>query len=387
MMNLKQRAVNGLFWSFLSQGGKQAGQFIVVAVLVRLLDPAEFGLLAMAAVFTEFANVFVEMGVGSALIQKQDATSEHYNSAFWLNLILGIGMMAALVLVAPLIAMFYEQPKLKLILIVLAFNFVLTPFSVVQQALLMKEMEFRKLAVRDIAVVFVSGILGIVLAIRGWGVWALVVQAFAATITDVLILWMFSSWRPRRAFSCSCLKEIFPFGANLTGFNILNYFARNMDKLLIGRFLGPQALGFYSLAYRMVLFPLQNISWSIGRVMFPAFSKIQQDIDKVRIVYLKMIGKIAFVTFPLMAVIFVCAPEIVTIFFGDRWTGIVILLRIFSFCGMVQSIGTTIGNILLSQGRADWQFRMQMVGTLIVFLSIAAGMRWGVTGVAAAYTI
>ncbi|MBF0594297.1 MAG: MOP flippase family protein [Candidatus Omnitrophica bacterium] len=386
MTSLKHKTKTGLFWSFISQGGRQVCQVLVIAVLARLLTPDVFGLLAMAVAFTEFVNVFLEMGIGSALIQKQDAVAEHYDSAFWLNIVAGLSFMVITFFLSSAIAGFYGQPKLKIILMALSINFIVISLTIVPQSLLTKEMAFKKLALIDICAVLTSGLLGIILAFKGFGVWSLVTQVLSASLVSGILVWILSPWRPRMFFSMGRLREIWFFGANLMGFNVLNYFARNMDKLLIGRFLGAEALGLYSLAYRMVLFPLQNVSWSIGRVMFPAFSKIQFEVDKVREVYLEMIGKIAFVTFPLMAMLFACAPEIVRIFLGDQWSGIVVLLRIFTFCGMVQSIGTTIGTVLLSQGKADWQFKLQIAGTTIVILSISLGMKWGVCGVATAYT-
>ena len=302
-MSLKEKIIKGLYWSGASQAGKQISQFIITIILARLLSPADFGLLAMATVFVNFAMIFSEMGISSALIQKQDTHNRHYYSVFWFNIFVGICLTLFFIAVSPLIARFYKKPELVPILAVISLNFFFSSFVIIQQTILTKEMDFRKLAIRDVVAVIIAGIVGVVLAYNGFGVWSLVFQSLVFTLADVVLLWTVSSWRPKFSFAMADIKDIFHFSANLTGFNIVNYFARNVDQLLIGKFLGAQALGFYSLAYKLMLYPLQNISWVIGKVMFPAFSKIQQDLEKVRNSYMKMTRVISFITFPLMTYI------------------------------------------------------------------------------------
>ena len=273
-MNLRQKTISGLFWSFLSQGGKQASQIIITIILARLLSPDDFGILAMVTVFTNFAMIFSEMGVSSALIQKQDTHDRHYHSAFWLNILVGIGLTLIFMAASPFIAWFYKKPELTPILLVVALNFLFSSFTIIQQTILTKEMDFKSLAIRDIIAVILAGVIGIALAYHGFGVWSLVYQLIAFTIINALLLWILSPWRPKLEFSISDIKDIFHFSAHLTGFNFLNYFSRNIDQLLIGKFLGTQALGYYSLAYKIMLYPLQNISRVISKVMFPVFSKI-----------------------------------------------------------------------------------------------------------------
>lgn len=386
-MSLKQKTIKGLTWSGISQGVKVASQFIITAILARLLSPNDFGMLAMAIVFMNFAMIFSEMGISSALVQKQDTHDRHYYSAFWLNLVTGLCLMLIFIAISPLIAVFYKKPELQPILMVLAINFFISSFVIVQQTILTKEMEFKKLAIRDILAVIISGIIGIFLAYHGFGVWSLVYQSIAFTFINSLFLWTVSSWRPKFIFAKQDINDIFHFSASLTGFNVVNYFARNADQLLIGRFLGSQALGYYSLAYKLMLYPLQNISWVISKVMFPAFSKIQHDLEKVRNSYLKMVEAISLLSFPLMVGLLALAPEFVKVVYGPKWEPIIILIRIFCVCGMFQSIGTTIGNILLSQGRADLQLKLQLLGTSIVVASVLIGLNWGIVGVAACYTL
>ncbi|MDP8260307.1 MAG: MOP flippase family protein [Candidatus Gygaella obscura] len=386
-MNLKQKTISGLFWSFLSQWGKQISQFIIVAILARLLSPDIFGVIAMAMIFTEFAMIFVDMGIGSALIQKQDAQEQHYSSAFWLNIVVGLILMLLMMISSPFIAKFFRQPELQPILVALSFNFLFSSFTVVQQSFLMKEMEFFKLAIRDIGAVILSGGLGIFMAYNGFGVWSLVIQVLSFTVFNGIFLWGFSPWRPKVVFSFTHIKEIAFFGGNLTGFNITNYFSRNIDKFLIGRFLGAEALGLYSLAYRLMLYPLQSISWVVGRVMFPAFSTIQNDLEKFRNSYLKLVKAISLITFPLMFCLFALTPEFILTVLGEKWIAIIIPVRILCVCGLVQSIVTTVGVVYMAKGRPDIQFKLQLLGVTIVTLSVLIGLRWGINGVALFYTV
>ena len=183
------------------------------------------------------------------------------------------------------------------------------------------------------------------------------------------------------------IKSIFKFSAHMTGFQVVNYFSRNVDYLLIGKFLGAEALGFYTLAYRLMLIPLRNISGVLGKVIFPAFSKIHNDLHRIRNSYVKLVKSISLITFPLMCGLFVITPELTAIFLGSKWQPSVIVIRILCLCGAVQSINTTAGNIILSQGRSDIQLKLGIIGTVFAVLFVSVGLYWGIVGVAISYTI
>jgi O-antigen/teichoic acid export membrane protein len=386
-VTLKAQTLSGLFWSFLSQGGKQASQFVITAILARLVSPADFGLLGMATVFTGFALIFGELGIGGAIVQKQDLRDEHYSSAFWLNILVGSCLTGLFVLLAPLIASFFGTPELRLIVVVLSLNFFLSSFTVVQQAILTKAMHFRTLMVRDLGAVILSGVVGIVCAMRGLGVWSLVAQTLTYTIVNNFLLWMLSSWRPQFAFSRAAIGDIFHFSANMTGFQIVNYLARNVDHLIIGKFLGAQALGYYTLAYKLMMLPLQNSTWVINKVMFPAFSRIQDQLEKVQENYLKLLKAVALLVFPGMALFHVLAPDLVSLVYGHRWQPAVALIEILCFCGMAQSISSLGGIIYLSQGKADVQLKMSLVSASLLSVILLSVVTRGLGVVSLAYTL
>jgi len=386
-MSLKQKTIKGLFWSFSSQGGKQAAQFIITVILARLLSPNDFGLVGMAVVFTGFADVFKDLGISKALIQKQDIDQRHLSTAFWINI--GFGLLLTLVImgISPIIAQFYGKPEIRSILMLLSLNFIFSSFTIIQQTILVKEMDFRSLTIRDMVAITGAGSIGIYMAYSGFGVWSLVSQMLSYTILNGILLWRLSRWRPKLIFSYDAIKDMIHFSVNFTGFNIVNYLARNVDYLLIGRFLGAQSLGIYALAHKLMMAPLTNISWVITRVMFPAFSKINHDLARLRNIYLKITRFISYIAFPLVLGLFIVAPELVGAVFGPKWSTAIVLIRILCVCSLFHSIYTTTTSIILSQARSDLLFKLSIFNVLCVASAIFFGLRWGLVGVALSYTI
>lgn len=388
MSNLKNKTIKGVIWSFVSNGGRQISQFVFTAILARLLSPDDFGLLGMMTVFTQFAIIFCQLGLVPALIQKQDVEERHLSTAFWVNVLFGVVLTVIFILGAPLIAAFYDQPALIPLLRVISASFVISSLGMVQHAILMKDMDFKRVAGRDIAATVLGGIVGILMALNGGGVWSLVGQFLTVTLFNTLLFWYFSPWRPSLRFDMRALKEMMHFSLNTTGFQISNYIARNIDYLLIGKFLGPQALGWYTLAYKLMLIPLRNISHSIAQVAFPAFAQIQKDLQRVRTNYLKMIKAVSLVTFPMMLGLFAVAPEFILTVYGDQWVPVIRLIQVLCFCGLVQSVGTTVGTLYQSQGRPDIQLKFNLfVGMPTTVLAVMWGIQYGVDGVALFYTI
>jgi len=366
---------------------KQVFQLGVTMILVRILAPHEFGLLAMANVLLGLATLFLEMGIGNALIQRKEISEEHLSSAFWLNMALGAVFMIVTFLASPLIAMFYGRPELVSITKWLSLCFIVSASAIVHQSLLMRDMDFRSLMIRDTAAVALSGGLGIFLASKGHGVWSLVFQSLFLFVLNTLFLWVFSRWKPQFLFSKRAVADLMGFGLHMTGFQIVNYFARNVDQLLVGRFLGAQSLGHYALAYKLMLFPVQNISWVITRVMFPAFSKIQKDLPRVAENYARMVRYVSLITFPMMLLFFTVAPDLIHLVWGAKWEETIPIVRVLCFCGMLQSVVTVGGSVYLSQGRADLQLRMSLANVTLTTLSILIGLQWSTFGVAVSYTI
>jgi len=387
MKNLRTRTLSGLGWSGTAKICRQLLQLVIIIILARILSPREFGLVGMVIVFTGFADRLKTMGLGEALIQKLNLTENHLSSAFWLNLIAGVVLMLIFVIGAPFIALFYNEPTLKYLTIVIAFIFFIGSLNIVQDALLKKNLEFRRLFYIEIASTLTAGIVAIIMAINGFGVWSLIAQSLVMTSVTVIIMWLTSSWRPSFIINKTAVRELWKFGSNLMGFNILTYLARNVDKLLIGKSIGTFALGIYSRAYEMMLKPVSEVEQIITRVMFPVLSEIQKDKKRIKQIYLRSIRSISIFIFPLMIGMIVLVKPLVLFIFGEKWEGIIPILQIFCFYSMLQSIGTTFGWIYNSQGRTDIQFRWGVFSSFISIVSIFIGLRWGIIGIATAYTI
>jgi len=385
-MSLRQKTIKALIWAFGARFFRQTINFVILAILARLLEPNDFGLLGMATVFYGLAMIFSEMGISTALIQKKDADNLHFSSVFWLNVATGILLTLLMVAISPLVAIFYGEIQLRAILSVIALNFVISSFSIVQRTIFKKQMNFKIISVCESVAIVISGVIGVYMAFTGFGVWSLVSQMMTFTLANTVLVWMISSWRPKFVFSLNAIKDIFHFSINITAFRILNYFGRNVDYLLIGKFLGAQALGYYTLAYKLMLVPLQNFTWIVNRVMFPAYSKIQDDKERVRKAYMKVIKAISLITAPLMLGLMALAPEFVLVVFGAKWQPAILLIRILCICGFVQSIHSTLGALVQSQGKANLLLKLGIQGTFFTILAITIGLRWGIYGVAILYT-
>lgn len=384
-MSLKKKAVSGVLWRGSSQISTQIIQFIVIVILAHLLSAKDFGMVQMVVVFTGFLAIFNSLGFDAALIQKDDLSEGHLSSAFWINVFMGFALGGLTVLAAPLIAWFYGEPRVIPIARVMAVGFPLASLRLVQQSLLRKQMAFRTLTLIEVPAMIISGIAGISAAVMGWGVWALVIRELTADFFTTLFLWIRSKWVPRFVFDMAKFREIWGFSWRIPCFGVVNYLRHNVDKILIGRMLGTSALGYYALAYRLMLYPLRYVSHTIVGVAFPTFSQIKNDIVRLRGAYIKMVQYIAIITFPLMSGLLALAPEFVISVFGAKWIPAIFLIQMFCFVGMLQSTITTTGSIFLAVGRTDLMLNVELIVLLVVSGAVYIGVGWGIGGVAVAY--
>ncbi len=352
-MTLEQKTISGMKWSGTSQILRQISQVITSIILARLLAAEDFGLLGMAFVFINLVAVFNNFGIGSVVVQKQDIDDGNLSSVFWFSLVIGFLAVLIIIAAAPFIAIFFNQSALIPIISVMSLNFIFISLSTVQNSILLKNLKLKKLTFLEVFSTIFSGIIGVILAFLGYGVWSLVWQSIALNLVYTILLWITNDWMPKLHFDWKDIKSIINFTSNLSGFNLLNYFSRNADKLLIGKFLGATALGYYTLAYTIMLYPLSNISSVLSKVMFPALSQIQHDHSKFRSFYIKSTRYIAFITFPMMLGLFAIADEFVLIVYGEKWAPAIFLIKVLSIIGLVQSIATMVGSIYLSKGRTD----------------------------------
>lgn len=386
--DLTRRVVSGVGWVAVGRGMGQLGAFILSAVLARLLTPKDFGLIAISTVFTGFASLFVEMGFGAALVQARSLQETHRSSVFWLNLCAGLLLAGLTIALAPTAATFFDEPRLGGVLSVLSLTFVIGSLSMVQRAVLSRLMRFRLLATIDVIGVWVSGGFALAAALAGFGVWSLVIQSITSVTCAALLLWVYGQWKPTVHFRLESVKELLSFSSNLLGFSVLNYWVRNLDNLLIGKFFGPGPLGLYSRAYSLMLLPTSQIANVLGSVMFPALSRIQDDTARVKRAYLRSISLIAFITFPLLLGLAAAAENFVRTIYGEQWLQVAGLLQILCVVGALQSVGSTVGWLYRSQGRTDALLRWGIGAGAFLLSSIGLGIWLGsVEAVATCYAI
>jgi O-antigen/teichoic acid export membrane protein len=382
MKSFKSRFINALAWN---AGGKLASQGISIIfgiVLARLLTPEAYGLIAMVLVFTGLASLFSDVGLGSALVQRQNLESVHFNSVYWCNVGLGSLLAAVLFMSSEKISSFYGHPEIEPIVRVLSLGFVIGAASLVHRQVLVKSMTFKYLAFADFLGMAVSGLLAIYLALIGFGFWALVFQQIANSMIVFFIVSFASGWKPEKQFSVAALRELFSFSVYVFLTRLLQYAAMRVDKLMTGRYLGASSVGLIDKAQSMMLFPLQNISHTISGVMFPALSSLQGDSAKVRRVYLKCIQAIAFLTFPMMAGMFAVSESFILGVLGKHWMELVPVFQVFCLAGVINSIATITGAVYLSQGASKLQFRVNLLTRPLVVVCVLVGLSWGVIGVA-----
>ncbi|GBE06031.1 lipopolysaccharide biosynthesis protein WzxC [bacterium BMS3Abin10] len=386
-MSLQDKTVSGILWSALARIGQEGMGFLTTLVLARLLSPDAFGLLGMVIVFTGFISMFQNLGLGPSIIQDREISQEQLSGIFWLNI--GFSTLLALLTIgsAPLVSIFFNEPSITFIMMVLALNFPLSALAMVPDALLKKRMAFKKLAViRNIATAVGSAV-GITTAFMGMGVWALVWQGISHTFTKTLLEWIVVSWNPTWTLPYRKLKRQLQFGINLQAGSLLNYGSRNVDDLLIGKVIGASALGLYQMAYRLMLWPLQKVSGVVGEVMFPALSTIKDDTERVKSVFLRATRSIGFTTFPMVLGLWVIAPSAVYAVLGEKWAGVIPIFQVLCILGLTQSIATNTGWIFLSQGRTDIRLKLQIAFSTLFITSFIIGIHWGAMGVAVCYTV
>jgi O-antigen/teichoic acid export membrane protein len=386
--DLKQRALSGVSWSAVSLLLRQAVQIGISMVLARLLVPSDFGLIGMVLVFTGFAQYLNELGFGTALIQRPHIEERHCSSIFWLNLMLGMIITITLFIGAPFLAQFFNEPILVSLTRFISINFLIMPLILVQNALAKRRLDFRLLGIIDVLSILISGLSAIVLAFAGLGVWSLAWQVLIASAVMAAGWWLVSRGHPHFTFDRAALAELWGFSSHMFGTNTLNYWVRNGDNLLVGKFLGETSLGLYTRAYSILLLPLGQVSTVVGRVLFPVLSKMQDNKPLVKRTYLRSIALIGCIFFPLTLGLFATADRFVLLLWGPKWTDVIPVFRIFCLAGTVQVIMITAAWIYQSQGRADWLFRWTLLSGVLSLIGIAIGVMLGsVEAVAAMYSL
>ncbi len=380
--SLSGAVVSGFKWKIATTVVSEGTRVGAAVVLARLLTPKDYGVAGMAMVFAGFVALFTDLGFGAALVQRRAITEDDRSTAFWASL--GVAAIAASVTVALSgeVAAFFGQAQVRVLVIVLSVGFPLGALSATQSALLNRQLAYRSLELRQIFGVLVGAVVAIVVAVRGYGVWAIVANFLATNATSTVLLWYFSSWRPHFRFSRASLLSMGGFGMKLTGTRILHYANLNTDNTLVGRFLGAPALGTYGLAYNVMFTPMTRINLPIYAVITPALSRMQHDPPRLRSAWLRSKRLSAALLAPAFLAIIVVAPDFVRVVFGSKWDAAVPVVRLLCVAGLAHSLVALNSTILQAQGEAGWVLRVMLLTSAVTLSAFAAGLPWGIVGVA-----
>lgn len=376
--SLKQKTTKGLIWSSVERFSNQGISFFFSILLARMLDPSDFGIIAMITIFFAVAQSFVDSGFSNALVRKTDRIEEDLSTCFYFNIAVGLVAYIVLFLIAPFVATFYNQPILSPIIRITGLGVVLNSLCVVQQALFTIKIDFKSQAKVTLSATLISGIVGVILAYQGYGVWALVWQGVISALVRMGLLWLMSKWHPKTGFSKDSFHYLFGYGSKLLASGLLDTIYNNIYPIVIGKFYTPAQLGNYSRALSFAQLPSSNITSILQRVTFPVLSTIQDDMPRLQANYRRLLKLSAFIVFPLMMGLAAVAFPLIRIVLTPKWEGCSFYLQIICFALMWYPIHAINLNLLQVKGRSDLFLRLEVikkiVGVCIMCITIPLGI-------------
>lgn len=382
--SLREKIIKGVLWSAAERFSVQGVTFVLGIIMARLLTPGDYGLVGMLAIFTAVASTFVGSGFGTALIRKQDRTEVDDNTVFYFNIVVSTVCYVLLFLAAPYVADFYKQPILCLMLRIIALELVINSFGNIQRVHFTVAVDFKSLAKVTFMSTLVSGVIGVVMAYTGFGVWAIVTQSMVGCIWTVCALWYYSSWRPKWMYSWQSFRELFGFGSKLLAAGLIDTVYKNLYTIVIGKVYNAKDLGFYSRADSIALLPSLNITAILQRVTFPVLSKMQDDYDRLRYSYRTFLKLAAFIVFPLMCGLAAVSFPLIRLLLGEKWMFSATLLQIVCFSMMWFPIHAINLNLLQVTGHSGYFLRLEIIkkviGVAILCVTVPLGliaMCWG----------
>lgn len=369
-----------MMWGAIGKVGTLTINFLTNLVLARLLLPEDFGAIAMLAIFLAVSNIFIQGGLGAALVQKKNPDHRDYSTVFYWNLVVAVIFYLILYASAPLIANYYDLPLVKPLLRVQSTVLLIQSFSIVQYTQLQKQMNFKALAIRNMAAALAGTFIAIPLALRGFGAWSLVASAILASIVNVLLLWKMSTWRPTLEFSFSSLKTLFSFGGLMLLSSLAETLYTNLQGLIIGKRFSASDLGYFSQAKKLEEIPVTGLSSIVNDVTFPAFASIQDDPERLLAGVRKSTKALSFLNFPMMILLIIIAQPLICLLYGSKWEPSAPYFQILCISGLIYTINTLNTNVIKSLGKGKIYFGIQITKRVIGIALILLGMRFGIYG-------
>lgn len=383
--SLKQQTISGMLWSAVQKFGNMGISFVSNIILARMLTPDDYGCIGMLAIFITVSSTFVDGGFGSALIQKKEPTQKDYSTIFWWNLFISFLLYGVLFMSAPVIGDFYHMPLLPSVLRVQGIILIINSLNIIQTNQLRKQLRFKRLANVTITAHAIAAIAAIILAWKGWGVWALVAQQIIGSSVISLILWSINKWIPAFYFSKESFKQLFGFGSFILISNLLNTFCNNIQGLLIGRYFTASIMGYYTQSRKLEEIASHSFSSVIDQVSFPILSKFQSDNSALKEVLRKLVTTISFVAFPLMLILILVAKPIISLIYGEKWLECVPYFQILCIAGIAICLQRIHYYAVASKGKSKdlfiWTIIKRGIGLLILiigmYLGNINGLLWG----------
>lgn len=374
MSSAKKELMSGVFYTAIAKYSGIIVSLVIAGILARLIEPEDFGVVAIATVIISFFSIFSDLGIAPAIIQNKELSKNDLSNIFTFTLWLGISISILFFLCSWPISHFYLNGTLLNICQLLSLNLFFASANIVPNALLFKEKEFRFIAYRSLIIQIAGGSIAITAALMGAGLYALIINPILSSILLFLISFRKNPQRLSRTWGIQSMKKIFSFSAYQFMFNVINYFSRNLDKLLIGKYMDMVALGYYEKSYRLMMLPLQNITHVISPVMHPIFSDFQNDLSKLSVSYNKVVRFLAFIGFPLSVLLWFCSGEIILIIFGEQWRPSIPVFQILSISVGIQVILSTSGSIFQAANDTRSLFICGVFSTLLNIIGILIGI-------------
>ncbi len=375
---LKHKALKGLSWSFIDNIAGAGITFLVGIILARILTPEEFGIIGIIMIFIAISTSIIDSGFANALIRKIDVSSVDYNTVFYFNLGMSIVLYVLLYLLAPFISTFFREPVLIPITRVIGLVLIINSFAIIQNTILVKKIDFKTKAQVSIIASVASGVIGIGMAVLGYGVWSLVGQQLSRQFFNSLFLWIFNQWRPSLEYSWDSFRELFSFGSKLLVSGLIDTIYRNAYQLVIGKFYSSTQLGHYTRALQFRAIFTSNLTSVIQRVSYPVLSEIQNEPDRLKNAYRKVIKMTMMVTFALILGLAAVAKPLIVNLIGEKWLQAVYYLQIISLAGMLYPLHAINLNMLQIKGRSDLFLRLEIIKKIIRIIPVVIGIFYGI---------
>ena len=385
--NLKQKTKKGLYCSAASNFANQGMRFVFGLILARLLSPDAYGVIGMLTVFLCVVQVFIDCGFSQALIAKQDRTQTDFSTEFYFNIGVGLIGYCLLFISAPFIADFYNMPLLTSVLRVVGLGVIINSLCVVQSAQFSIRLDFKTPAKIGVSTNLFSGVVGIILAYYGWGVWALVFQQIAGGLLYAILIWIMAGWRPTLEFSKDSFLYLWNYGSKILASSLIQQVYDNLYPLVIGKFFSARQLGLYSRAQGFASLPSTELSSVLGSVTFPVLSKINNDKPRLLRIYRQMIKTTAFVVFPLMFGLLSISDPLVRVLLNEQWYDCIIILQLLCCALLWQPISFINLSIIKVLGRTDILLKLEIIKRIAGILSIICSVPFGIIGMCIGYII